>query len=62
MSRYDALSPQTFALPLINGQPVDLHPAAVYESPYLNGKTGGDKFTVNVGPLERVFDFSRSGD
>lgn len=58
MNRYDTLSPQTFALPLINDQPVDLHPEAAYESPFLNGKTGGDKFTVTVGSITRVLDFS----
>lgn len=62
MNRYDAISPQTFALPLINGKPVHLQPEAAYESPFLNGKTGGDKFTVTVGPLTRKLDFTETGE
>lgn len=57
MTRYDAFSPQSFALPLINGQAVDLHPASVYESPFLNGGFGDDRFTVTVGPISRTLDF-----
>jgi hypothetical protein len=58
MHRFDTLSPHTFTLPLINGKPVDLNPAAVYESPFLNGKSGGDRFTVTVGPIARMLDFN----
>lgn len=59
MARYDVTKPKNFTLPLINGKAIDLHPKAVYESPYLNGKFGGDKFTVSVGPITRVLDFSK---
>lgn len=46
----------------VNGEPIDIHPEAVYESPFLNGKFGDDPFTVSVGPLRRVLDFSKAGD
>jgi len=46
-------------LPLINGKPVDLHPSATYDSPYLNGAFGSDTITVTVGPIKRVLDFQR---
>jgi hypothetical protein len=61
MDRYDARSPQGFALPRINGKPLDLHPASTYESPFLKGGFGGDRFEVTVGPWKRVLDFSASG-
>jgi hypothetical protein len=58
MDRYDARSPQSFTLPRINGKPLDLHPAAAYESPFLKGDFGGDRFEITVGPLKWVLDFS----
>ncbi len=61
MPRYAAKSPSSFPLPLINGKPIDLNPDAVYESPFLNGKFGDDRFTATVGPLRRVLDFSTAG-
>jgi hypothetical protein len=61
MTSYDPRNPDQFTLPLINGQPVNLHPAATYQSPYLNGTFNGDQFTVTVGPIRRVLDFSGSG-
>ena len=61
VTRYDARSPQSFVLPRINGKPVDLHPAATYESPFLKGGFGGDRFAVSVGPLKRILDFSGTG-
>lgn len=62
MTRYDAASPQNFTLPRINGTPVDLHPPASFQSPYLNGKFGGDKIHVTVGPIKRTLDFSDPGN
>ena len=62
MTLYNPPSPASFTLPRINGQPIDLHPAAVYESPFLNGPFGGDRFTVSVGPIRRVLDFSGTGN
>lgn len=62
VARYDARAPQSFTLPLINGKTVDLEPMAVYESPFLKGKSGGDPITVSVGPLRRVLDFSKTED
>lgn len=59
-TRYDARKPSEFKLPFINGQSIDLDQDMVYQSPFLNGKAGGDQFTVTVGPLRRMFDFSRS--
>ena len=42
------------------GKPVDLHPVATCQSPHLSGDFTGDKFTITVGPIKRVFDFSAS--
>lgn len=61
MISYDPRKPDQFTLPVINGQPVDLHPCTTYQSPYLNGAFNGDKFTVTVGTIRRVMDFSGSG-
>ena len=61
MSRYDATAPEAFVLPRINGVPVDLRPAATYQSPYLNGAFGSDRITVTVGPITRVLDFAGEG-
>ncbi len=61
VTRYAPQKPDSFALPLINGKPLDLHPAATYQSPYLNGAFGGDKIFVTVGPINRVLDFSEQG-
>jgi hypothetical protein len=58
MSRYNAASPENFTLPLINGATVDLHPPAAFQSPYLNGKFGGDIIYVSVGPIKRTLHFS----
>ena len=58
MTLYDAQSPGRFTLPLINGRPVDLHPAKTYESPYLNADFGSDKISVSIGPMKNVIDFS----
>jgi len=56
---YDAKNPGNFTLPLINGKPVDLHPAKTYQSPYLSADFGTDKISVSVGPLHRLLDFSK---
>jgi len=58
VARYDARAPQSFTLPVINGKPIDLNPEAVYGSPFLKGKSGGDRFTVSVGPITRTLDFA----
>jgi hypothetical protein len=58
MNLYDAASPKNFTLPIINGTPVDLHPPAAFQSPYLNGKVGGNKVYVTVGSVSQVLDFS----
>jgi hypothetical protein len=58
MTRYDAAAPEKFALPRINGHPLDLHPAATFDSPYLNGAFNGDRIAVTVGPIRRVLDFA----
>ena len=62
MHRYDALSPHSFSLPLINGRPLDLHPGATYESPFLTGESRGDSFTLTVGPRKRLLNFSEAAD
>ncbi len=59
--RYDAKAAEHFALPLINGKPVDLHPAQTFQSPFLHANFGSDKISVSVGPLQRVLDFSEQG-
>jgi hypothetical protein len=61
MFRYDVASRDSFILPRINGIPIDLHPASVYQSPYLNAKSGSDRITVTVGPVRQVLDFSGEG-
>jgi hypothetical protein len=58
MFRYDAASPGNFGLPRINGSPVDLHPSAVYASPFLNGDSRSDRVVVTVGPVRQVLDFA----
>jgi len=57
VTRYDPKAPERFSLPLINGQPVNLHPATTYQSPYLNADFGSDKIAVTVGPVHRLLDF-----
>ncbi len=61
VTRYVPQSATKFTLPLINGQPVNLHPAKTFQSPYLNADFGSDKITVTVGPMKRVLDFSDEG-
>jgi hypothetical protein len=58
VTRYDASNPQSFTLPSVNGEALDLHPRAVYESPFLNGEFGGDQFTITVGPLLETLNFN----
>ena len=58
LTSYDPRKPDKFKLPRIKGKPIDLHPTATYQSPYLNGDFNGDQFTVTVGPIRRVLDFS----
>jgi len=62
VTRYDAKALDRFTLPLINDKPVDLRPAATYQSPYLNGDFGSDKIAVTIGPLKRVLDFAVQGE
>ena len=62
VTSYVPQKPGSFLLPLINGKPLDLHPAATYQSPYLNSDFGSDKITVTVAPLKRVLDFSAEGE
>ena len=56
---YDPKMADKFALPLINGKPVDLRPAKTYQSPYLNADFGSDKISVDVSPVHRLLDFSK---
>ena len=46
-----------FTLPTVNGKPIDLRPATTWQSPYLNGKFGGSRVFVTVGPVKQVPDF-----
>ncbi len=61
MARYDVNSLEGFTLPLINGSPVDLHPEASYQSPFLNAAYGSDRVSVTVGAKTRTLDFSEEG-
>lgn len=58
VARYDAKAFDRFALPLINGKPVDLRPKTTYQSPYLNADFGSDCITVTVGNIRRMLDFA----
>ncbi|QTN32035.1 hypothetical protein HZ994_06725 [Akkermansiaceae bacterium] len=58
MFRYDVKARDSFSLPRINGSPIDLHPKAVYESPFLKGASNSDRIAVTVGPVRQVLDFS----
>jgi hypothetical protein len=58
MFRYDVEAPASFNLPRVNGAPVDLRPAAVYRSPFLNGAANSDRIAVTVGPVRQTLDFS----
>ena len=56
---FDGDHPERFTLPTINGKPIDLHPSATWQSPYLNGDFGSDHVSVTVGPVKQRLDFSR---
>jgi len=56
---FDVDHPTGFTLPTVNGKPIDLRPAATWQSPYLNGEFGSDQITVAVGPINQVLDFSK---
>lgn len=58
MFRYDLAARESFSLPRINGTPVDLHPEAVYQSPFLNGVSNSDRMTVTIGPVRQILDFA----
>jgi hypothetical protein len=58
MFRYDLAARKSFSLPRINGTPIDLHPAAVYQSPFLNGVSNSDRIAVTVGPVRQILDFA----
>ena len=58
MFRYDLKARKSYSLPRINGTPSDLHPAAVYQSPFLNGVSNSDRITVTVGPVRQILDFA----
>ncbi|MCU0777214.1 MAG: hypothetical protein MUF86_06055 [Akkermansiaceae bacterium] len=58
MFRYDLAARDSFSLPRVNGSPIDLHPAAVYQSPFLNGVSASDRITATIGPVRQVLDFA----
>jgi hypothetical protein len=58
MSRYDPAARHAFSLPRINGSPVDLHPTAVYQSPFLKGVSNNDRILATIGPVRQVLDFA----
>jgi hypothetical protein len=55
---FDRDAPKKFSLPRINGKTIALRPATTFQSPYLNGPTHGDSYSVTVDPVSRVLDFS----
>jgi len=55
--RYDANHHDSFTLPRVNGETVNLRPEWTYHSPYLKGRFGEEHITVTVGPLKQVYDF-----
>jgi hypothetical protein len=58
VTAFDPKAANKFTLPLINGEPVDLHPGTTYQSPYLNSEFGSEKISVSVGPVQRLLNFS----
>ncbi len=58
--RYDADAHGRFRLPKVNGKTLNLKPSWKYSSPYLKARTGSDRFTVTVGPVEQVYDFAET--
>ena len=58
VTAFDPKAADKFSLPLINGQPVNLHPGTTYQSPYLNSEFGSEKISVSVGPVQRLLNFS----
>ena len=58
MNRYDPKAFDKFTLPLMNGEPLELRPAKVYDSPYINAPFGSPYIKINVGPFQRTIDFS----
>jgi hypothetical protein len=58
MFRYDVVSRDSFRLPHINGSPINLHPEAVYQSPFLNSAANSERITVTVGPVRQVLHFA----
>jgi hypothetical protein len=58
MFRYDLAARKSFSLPRINGTPIDLHPAAAYQSPFINVVSNSERITVTVGPVRQILDFA----
>ena len=54
---YDPSTPETFKLPRINGDVVNLSPDWTYKSPYINSAFSEKTVTVTVGPVTEVYDF-----
>jgi hypothetical protein len=46
-------------LALVNGQPPNLSPALVYDSPYMKAKFGDTKVYVGAGPFRAVYDMDK---
>jgi len=44
-------------LPLINGQPVELSPHLVFDSPYIQSRAGSGRVTIQFGERKRVLNF-----
>lgn len=60
MTRYDVASPANFTLPLINGSAIDLHPEAVYESPFLKVGIWRQPIHREHRSFKRVMDFGKT--
>ena len=59
VARYEANALDRFTLPSINDKSINLRPAKVYESPFLNADFGGDTVSVSVGRSRRDLDLSK---
>lgn len=55
---YDPDRPDSFRLPRVDGEPVDLRPPWTFRSPYLNARFGEDRAEVTVGPVRQLYDFA----
>ena len=51
---------ESYRLPQVNGQEIELQPKKVWSSPFMNADFGSDKISINVGEVKQIIDFSYS--